>query len=153
MVCPALLPPWYRATTSLRSARRSTTFPLPSSPHWAPTTTVAANPAPPGVLTPSGGGVPELPVGALDRELHPIGGAVPVLGDVDLGHPLGLGIIVVVVVAVDHQHHVGVLLDGPGLPEVREQWPLVDAGVRGAVQLGHADDRHGEVAREHLERA
>src|SRR5690606_30182341 len=38
-VWPALLPPWYRTTTSACSVKRSTIFPLPSSPHWAPTTT------------------------------------------------------------------------------------------------------------------
>src|SRR4051794_15448721 len=40
MVCPALLPPWKRMTASARSARRSMTLPLPSSPHCAPTMTV-----------------------------------------------------------------------------------------------------------------
>src|SRR2546430_5572449 len=40
MVCPALLPPWKRTTASARSASRSVIFPLPSSPHWAPTTTI-----------------------------------------------------------------------------------------------------------------
>ncbi len=60
-VCPALLPPcesrkrffrifqnktflsshtWQRATMSISPASKSTTFPLPSSPHWAPRTTV-----------------------------------------------------------------------------------------------------------------
>src|SRR3954451_23220857 len=39
IVWPALLPPWYRITMSARSASRSVTFPFPSSPHWAPTTT------------------------------------------------------------------------------------------------------------------
>ena len=42
MVWPALLPPWKRITASARSASRSTTLPLPSSPHWAPTITVEA---------------------------------------------------------------------------------------------------------------
>src|SRR5438034_11513896 len=37
IVWPALLPPWKRTTASARSASRSTIFPLPSSPHWAPT--------------------------------------------------------------------------------------------------------------------
>src|SRR5215216_6552256 len=37
IVWPALLPPWKRTTRSACSASRSTTFPLPSSPHWAPT--------------------------------------------------------------------------------------------------------------------
>src|SRR5271166_4564163 len=38
-VCPALWPPEYRATSLNRSERTSTILPLPSSPHWAPTTT------------------------------------------------------------------------------------------------------------------
>src|SRR3984957_18221348 len=38
-VCPALWPPWKRATAAARSMRRSTTLPLPSSPHWVPMTT------------------------------------------------------------------------------------------------------------------
>src|SRR5919108_1340341 len=37
-VWPALLPPWKRTTTSARSDNQSTILPLPSSPHWAPTT-------------------------------------------------------------------------------------------------------------------
>src|SRR4029453_7925638 len=40
MVWPALWPPLKRATTWTFSVRRSTIFPLPSSPHWAPTTTM-----------------------------------------------------------------------------------------------------------------
>src|SRR5919112_403437 len=40
IVWPALLPPWKRITMSARSASRSTTLPLPSSPHWAPTITI-----------------------------------------------------------------------------------------------------------------
>src|SRR6185312_6522146 len=35
-VCPALWPPWKRATAAARSVSRSTTLPLPSSPHWVP---------------------------------------------------------------------------------------------------------------------
>src|SRR5438046_5301393 len=38
-VCPALAPPWKRTTTSAHEVKRSTIFPLPSSPHWAPTMT------------------------------------------------------------------------------------------------------------------
>src|SRR5712692_4489880 len=39
-VWPALLPPANRATTFTCGVRRSTTFPLPSSPHCVPTTTM-----------------------------------------------------------------------------------------------------------------
>ena len=41
MVWPALFPAEYRATIFAFSARRSTILPLPSSPHWPPTTTIA----------------------------------------------------------------------------------------------------------------
>src|SRR5215218_3216824 len=41
-VCPALWPPWKRTTTSARCDSQSTIFPLPSSPHWAPTTATLA---------------------------------------------------------------------------------------------------------------
>src|SRR4051794_8780872 len=54
MVWPALLPPWKRTIVVARSARRSTTFPLPSSPHWAPTMTTPGMPR--GILTVAPGG-------------------------------------------------------------------------------------------------
>ena len=41
-VWPALWPPWKRTTMSARSDSQSTTLPLPSSPHWAPTTATFA---------------------------------------------------------------------------------------------------------------
>ena len=37
-VWPALWPPWKRTTTSARLESQSTILPLPSSPHWEPTT-------------------------------------------------------------------------------------------------------------------
>src|SRR5678815_1124150 len=43
-VWPALCPPWKRTTTSARSDSQSTILPLPSSPHWAPTTTTLVMP-------------------------------------------------------------------------------------------------------------
>src|SRR3954463_10565880 len=41
-VWPALCPPWKRTTMSACSDNQSTIFPLPSSPHWEPTTTTFA---------------------------------------------------------------------------------------------------------------
>src|SRR4051812_45569742 len=38
-VWPALWPPWNRTTPCALSVSQSTSFPLPSSPHWVPTTT------------------------------------------------------------------------------------------------------------------
>src|SRR5580704_9427987 len=48
-VWPALWPPWKRTTMSACSESQSTILPLPSSPHWEPTTTTFAIniPAPP----------------------------------------------------------------------------------------------------------
>src|SRR6187397_832085 len=41
-VWPALWPPWKRTTMSACSDNQSTILPLPSSPHWDPTTTTLA---------------------------------------------------------------------------------------------------------------
>src|SRR4051812_602921 len=41
MVWPALLPPLYLTTKSTWSPSRSVALPLPSSPHWAPSSTIA----------------------------------------------------------------------------------------------------------------
>src|SRR5689334_21806930 len=38
-VWPALWPPWKRTTPWAISVSQSTSLPLPSSPHWVPTTT------------------------------------------------------------------------------------------------------------------
>src|SRR5688572_27079096 len=45
-VWPALLPPWKRTTTFTCGVMTSTTLPLPSSPHCAPTTTMLGIPSP-----------------------------------------------------------------------------------------------------------
>src|SRR5438270_6120851 len=47
-VCPALLPPWYRTTYPTCPPSRSVTLPLPSSPHWAPISTIAGMSITPG---------------------------------------------------------------------------------------------------------
>src|SRR3954447_16051681 len=55
IVWPALLPPWKRTIVGARSARRSTTFPLPSPPHWAPTITTPGMPRRIVTVCPGGG--------------------------------------------------------------------------------------------------
>src|SRR3954454_15322508 len=106
-VCPAFEPPWYRATISNCSASRSTTLPLPSSPHWAPTITV-----------PDTSGLPAGEVGEQgvllpERELDGVGGAGAVLRDDQLRDALvRLRVLDVVLVAIDEHDDVGVLLDG-----------------------------------------
>src|SRR6476661_3039353 len=114
-------------TTSARSAIRSVTFPLPSSPHWAPTTTSPGisfllrldlvghrwRPAEVPFLVHVG----ELRVTREEREHDVADGTVPVLGDDDVGLARTLGVAVVVLVAVDEHDDVRVLLDLAGLAE------------------------------------
>ena len=79
---------------------------------------------------------------ALELQLDQAGRPVPLLADDDLGDVvdavhvllptfmclgagLGLAPLELVLLAVDEQHHVGVLLDGPGFAKVGKQGPLV----------------------------
>src|SRR4051794_24658147 len=71
------------------------------------------------------GDVRELRIALQERELELARRAVSVLGDDDLRNALALGIRVVVLVAVDEHHQVGVLFDLAALPEVREDRSLV----------------------------
>src|SRR3954464_14427715 len=156
IVWPALLPPWKRTTTSACSARRSMTLPLPSSPHWAPTITV------PGISCESVGGAEglrralqaqEAGVLALEGEGHVAQAAVAVLGDDQVGLTRAVGVLVVVLVAVDEHDEVGVLLDLAGLAQVGEHRALVGARLDAARQLRQRDDGDLELAREDLQAA
>src|SRR3954453_19862033 len=98
--------------------------------------------------------VGELGVALLERELLDAGGAAAVLREEQLGDAGGVGLFrVVVLVAVDEHHQVGVLLDRARLAQVGEDRPLVMALLDGARQLGQRDDRYLEVASEHLQGA
>ena len=79
--------------------------------------------------------------------------AVAVLGDDHVGDPLALGLLVVVLVAVDEHDEVGVLLDRARLAQVGEHRALVRALLDAAVELRERDDRALELARERLEPA
>ena len=81
------------------------------------------------------------------------GGPVAVLAEDQLGDTLLVGLLVVVLVAVDEEDEVGVLLDRAGLAQVGEDRPLVLALLDGARELREREDRHVEVAREHLQLA
>src|SRR5205085_11318756 len=59
--------------------------------------------------------VRELCVPLQERELDRVGRPVPVLGEMDLGQPLLVALVVVVLVAIDEHDQVCVLLDRPGL--------------------------------------
>ena len=59
--------------------------------------------------------------------------------------------LVVVFLAVDEQHHVGVLLDRAGFTQVRKLRPLVVAAFHLTRQLRQRQDRHVEFLRQRLE--
>ena len=88
----------------------------------------------------------------LEHERHLAQRAVAVLGDqqVGLAGPLaGLG--VVVVVAVDEDHEVGVLLDLARLAQVAEQRPLVGPRLDAARELRQRDHRDLQLAGQDLQ--
>src|SRR4051812_14529665 len=89
----------------------------------------------------------------LERQLDGPEPAVAVLGDDQVRDPLALGLLVVVLVAVDEHHQVGVLLDRARLAQVAQHRALVGPLLDAAVELRQRDHRHLELARERLEAA
>src|SRR3954451_15858991 len=142
-------------TTSARSAIRSVILPLPSSPHWAPTTTspgiseglvgvarwdvcVAVHGTwrerPAGARASDGARPRELSLaihvgelrGARQEREHDLAHrSVAVLRDDDVRLAWALRIAIVVLVAVDEHDEVGVLFDLARFAQVREQRLLV----------------------------
>ena len=70
----------------------------------------------------------------------------PCLAKVRLGDALLGAVGVVAVVAVDHQHCVGVLFDSSLLAQVTQLGPFFLAGFESRVEAGHSDDGHVEFA-------
>src|ERR1700682_1058102 len=109
-VWPALLPPWERMTTSAFEARKSMTFPFPSSPHWPPTRMMTT-----GLLGswfwPARLQVVEPRVVAAELELDRAGRAVAVLGDYQLCDAWPF-IGFVVLGAKQKHYNVTILFDG-----------------------------------------
>ena len=75
------------------------------------------------------------------------------LGDDDVRLAGPLGLLVVVLVAVDEHDQVGVLLDLAGLAEVRQERALVGASLDSARQLRDRDHGNVQLARQQLEAA
>ncbi len=78
---------------------------------------------------------------------------VAVLGDDQVGLARTLGVLVVVLVAVDEHHQVGVLLEVPGLAQIGELGHLRRALLDRARELRERDHRHAQLAREDLQPA
>src|ERR1700761_5341693 len=97
--------------------------------------------------------VGELGVLLLEGQDDLADGAVAVLGDDDVGLALPLGVLVVVLVAVDEHDQVGVLLNLAGLTQVRQDRLLVVLAslLDGAAELREGDDRDVELPGQPLE--
>ena len=91
----------------------------------------------------------------LPEELDIADRAVSLLGDDDLrlaanAFPI-LVVGLVILLAVDEHHHVGILLDGARFAEVVEPRAVVTGGFRLPIQLSEAQHRDIEFARHPLE--
>ena len=75
------------------------------------------------------------------------------LAMMQVGLARALGVLVVVLVAVDEHHQVGVLLEVPALAQVRQLGLLVRALLHRAAELRQRDHRHPQLAREDLQAA
>ena len=71
----------------------------------------------------------------------------------DMSFLVAFFVLVVVVGAVEHHDEVGVLLDGAGFTEVREDWAGVVAAGDGTRELSEGDDRNFKFAREGFQTA
>src|ERR1700736_1196339 len=124
---------------SVREARMSITLPLPSSPHWPPTSIAV------GIAVSSSSGLALRPLRRLPGGVDEAGlvleeeqgdvadGAVAVLGHDQLGL-VAVDLFVVEPLPVDEHDQVGVLLDGARLAQVRELGPVVAALLGRAVE-------------------
>src|SRR5690606_7293258 len=90
--------------------------------------------------------------GALEGNRHRARGAVAVLGDDEVGFARPRRLLLVGRLAVQQDHHVGVLLERARFTQVRERGLLVDALLGAAVELRERDHRNLQFLREQLER-
>src|SRR5579875_2662952 len=141
---------------SALAARKFVTLPLPSSPNCAPTMTTADKTRASSDGPRSGmSRRTDRCASALGRDAEKFTGvfaksqadhagrAVPLFRDDDLGLPLGLAVLYIVVVAVDERHQIGVLLNRPGFAQIRQHRPFVGAALHGAGEL--RERQHGHV--------
>src|SRR5713226_6420725 len=134
-------------TMSALAARKSMTFPFPSSPHWPPTrmmTTALLG----SWFWPPSLQVVEAGVVAAELELDHAGGSVAVLGDDELGNAGPL--IGFVVLGPEKKHNdVRVLLDRARLAKVAEDGALLWR----TAQLRDRDHRNTQLASQSLKGA
>src|SRR5581483_607749 len=106
----------------------------------------------PSLHKPRAGVVHELRVLLLEGEHDIAYRPIAVLGDDQVGLARTLGLRLVVLLAVDEHHEVGVLLDCAGLPQIRQDRPLVAASLLDrAAELGYRYDWDVELSGESFE--
>src|ERR1700680_412532 len=132
-VCPALFPPCERMTICALAARKSMTFPLPSSPHWPPTRMMTMRLLGPG-FGPASLEVVEARVIASELELDHPGGPVSVLGQNHLCNARSL-FRFIVLWSIKKHDNITVLFYRARFSQVAEDWPLVRTLFGGATEL------------------
>ena len=55
---------------------------------------------------------------------------------------LHIGIMVVIIIAVDEHYHIGILLDGSGLTQIGEHRAVIRPLLHGSRELGECNYRH-----------
>src|ERR1700704_1900333 len=148
-VWPALLPPCERMTMSAFEARKSMTFPFPSSPHWPPTRMMTK-----GLLRtwlrPARLQVVEPRVVAAELQLDHSGRAVTVLGDVKF-RDAGPFIRFVVLGAKKKHDDVRVLLDAARFSQIAQDRTLVWTLFGCTAQLRDRNHRDSQLTSQTLE--
>ena len=76
--------------------------------------------------------------------------AVSLLGNDDFSHVFFLGVVIVVVIAVQEHDDVRVLLDRPGLTQVRKHRPVIRTLLNRTGQLRQCYHRHLQLTRDLL---
>src|SRR6202521_4206456 len=148
-VWPALLPPCERITMSALAARKSMTFPLPSSPHWPPTRMMTIWLLGPG-FGPASLEVVEARVIAAELELDHPGRPVAMLGQDHLGYSWSFFRFIVFWPIKKHDN-VTVLFYRARFSQVAEDWAFVRTLFGGATELRDCDHRNAKLASQTLE--
>ena len=72
--------------------------------------------------------------------------SVPVFFYHKAGDILAVGFGIIIIFSVNKHHYVGVLFNGPGLPQIGQLWYLRMTVFHRATQLGKSDDRNVKFA-------
>src|SRR3989338_8126067 len=66
--------------------------------------------------------------------------SISVFADVDIGHAGTIGVFFVIIFAVHHENHIGILLDAAGIAQVAQARNIPRPAFHGATELGESDN-------------